>query len=560
MKLIREHGDFDWADEVQLNPFGLDLAVIFFNKKLTKEDAEYIMDLVDDYGIKYESRYGAIESLIHYSPGGYIKSVTDNKGVKVMRYGDNIELFEELKWHGVLSSLNGKPYVEFMVTDILPKRNMSEGDLDWIKNQDVNPWLEYDAINFDIVPSEEDVARYIELALSTRKIENSEAWTKESRQDDIEIIIDFVKEGGCYLAIGENSGTLSYGGERYYPKDIKKINYSTLIGKPLNESDDFDWIRDTQPWVSFEEAQIGQRYNIEKDEILLDALKACDEYEYIYYDSVTAEVERMEYNEYSSTYCDSENHDRVISLRLTFYNEDGINIGYFWVTEDMVTLYPIYDNINESSDDLDWIRNTHTLMPLTDYIETYGIEKIDIPNKLVGLRVMLSPKSEFYDEGYETNPIDVEGTIIEEKAYYDKLPITVNWDNGLNNSYAPIDLDIVFGNINESNENPFQWIEDVPAGIQLEPNTFYYFEPPLTMDEIPLFSDTIQNSNHIKKWLLSKVMNNLTKTGAIGVKYFVTSDNLESNVGGWCTETDIDYAKRMYYRQKPVDARKEFGL
>ena len=330
-------------------------------------------------------------------------------------------------------------------------------DFSWVDEIQINPWLGYDTINFDIVPSEEDVNKYIELALSTKKIENSGAWAY-SREYDIEKIIQYAERGSSYLSIDKNN-VLSYGNESYYPKDTKKINYSSLIGKPLNEEDEWDWIRDTQPWISFEEAQIGQRYNIEKDEVLLDALNACGLWDYMYHNSVTAEVTGKGYNKYSNIHCGSENGDEVITLKLTFYDEQDKGIDEFWVTEDMVTLYPIYDNINESSD-----------------------------------------------------------------------------------------------------ENPFQWIKDIPAGIELEPNTLYYFEPPLTRGEIPLFADTIQNSNHIKAWLLNNVMNYLTKTRNIGVKYFVTNDNLESNIGGWCTETDIDYAKRLYYGQKPVDARKRFGL
>ena len=119
-------------------------------------------------------------------------------------------------------------------------------DFEWARDIKINPWLEYDTIYFDIVPREEDVALYIELALSTRTINNSVFWSNDVREKDIESIIGYVHEGNCYLNISKYNN-LSYGNESHYPKDTKKINYSTLIGKPLNEGDDWDWIRDIQP-------------------------------------------------------------------------------------------------------------------------------------------------------------------------------------------------------------------------------------------------------------------------------------------------------------------------
>jgi hypothetical protein len=233
IKKILKENEWGWVDEISSNPFALDLSVVFFDKKLTKKEAEYIMDLIDVAGVYYEqSREIVVDSLVAYSPGGYIKSYISNKNIKRFGYGDNKRLFEDYKWKSVLDSLEGKQYVEFNVTDVLPKTN-------------------------------------------------------------------------------------------------------------ITESDEWDWVRDTTPWISFEDAQIGDIYNIETDEVLLNALNACGDYEGMYYDSVSAEVINKDYSlKYSSVYCGSENHDKVISLMLEFIDEHGIAIGNFWVTEDMVTLYP----------------------------------------------------------------------------------------------------------------------------------------------------------------------------------------------------------------------------
>ena len=213
-------------------------------------------------------------------------------------------------------------------------------DFEWARDIKINPWLEYDTIYFDIVPREEDVALYIELALSTRTINNSVFWSNDVREKDIESIIGYVHEGNCYLNISKYNN-LSYGNESHYPKDTKKINYSTLIGKPLNEGDDWDWVRDITSWIPFEEAQIGEVYNIEKDEVLLDALNACGDYEGMYYDSVSAKVINKDHSmKYSDIYCGSENNDKVISVMLEFIDGNDDRIDTFWVAEDMVTLYP----------------------------------------------------------------------------------------------------------------------------------------------------------------------------------------------------------------------------
>ena len=138
-----------------------------------------------------------------------------------------------------------------------------------------------------------------------------------------------------------------------------------LIKKILNESveeeDVWKWVRDIKPEISFEEAQIGDMYKIKTDEMLLNAINACGEWVGMYYDSVEVEVESKDYIKYSDVYCGSENYDEVISLHLMFYDENGHGFSSFWVTEDMVKLYPISDSINESTDEFDWFNNENSL-------------------------------------------------------------------------------------------------------------------------------------------------------------------------------------------------------
>lgn len=231
-----------------------------------------------------------------------------------------------------------------------------------------------------------------------------------------------------------------------------------LIKKILKESDEWDWVRESKPEISFEEAKEDHYYKIEKSEVLLDALMSCASSTAIYYEAVKVRVISKEYIKYSEAYCGSENDDEVLSLHLMFYNENGYGIKSFWVTEDMVTLY---------------------------------------------------------DEMYD---------------------------------------------INESTENPLKWIEDVPTGVELQPNTLYYFEPSLKIDEIATLANLITNSPIIKEWLLRLLDRPRFVGGVEKIKYFVTGDNVNEKTKGWCTETDIEWAKGLYPKATPVDGRKEFGL
>lgn len=228
-----------------------------------------------------------------------------------------------------------------------------------------------------------------------------------------------------------------------------------LIKKILKESDEWDWVRESNPWITFEEAKEDQFYNVEVDEILLDVLMSCASSTAIYYEAVKVRVVSKEYTKYSDVYCGSDNDDEVLALYLTFYNENGYGIKSFWVTEDMVTLY---------------------------------------------------------DEMYD---------------------------------------------INESTEE-FDWIKDIPTGVELQPNTLYYFEPPLNMDEIATLANLITNSPKIREFLLGKL--DLPSFGDKGIKYFVTRNIVNEIPQGWCRETDIELAIGMYAKATHIDGRKEFGL
>lgn len=77
-------------------------------------------------------------------------------------------------------------------------------DFDWTKGP-FNPWLDYDAIIFDIEPTEEEVNKYIQMALDTREIANAHEWTEEERETDIEKTIN-----ASYLGLFKQNGEVIY--------------------------------------------------------------------------------------------------------------------------------------------------------------------------------------------------------------------------------------------------------------------------------------------------------------------------------------------------------------
>lgn len=115
--------------------------------------------------------------------------------------------------------------------------------------------------------------------------------------------------------------------------------------------------------------------------------------------------------------------------------------------------------------------------------------------------------------------------------------------------------------IQEAEKNPLQWIIDEPVGIILQPNTLYYFKPHLTLDEIKVFANGINNSEHIKNFLLRTVLERVYQKGPNGgLKYFLTGGDVNDTVIGWCTGTPVEQAISFYNMFNQVDARKEFGL
>ena len=108
----------------------------------------------------------------------------------------------------------------------------------------------------------------------------------------------------------------------------------------------------------------------------------------------------------------------------------------------------------------------------------------------------------------------------------------------------------------------FDWIRDIEPGIELKPNTMYYFEPKLTIDEVERFANVISNSDYLKNWMLTKVISRMSgdRLGD-NMSYFVTNDSIDEMVSGWCLTSNPHSMSRSTYRDYDfVDARKRFNI
>jgi len=234
-------------------------------------------------------------------------------------------------------------------------------------------------------------------------------------------------------------------------------------------------------------------------------------------------------------------------------------------------------NINESeeevdnfNDDLNWIRETN-INPWFDYnyilIDvTPTEENIELLINLALGSGIISKRSQ---ESWSEDLDDDINQIINYFYEYDKSYLRISDEGNLMYGYEVEHSDswtkyskIFQENINESEEekDPFDWINEIPAGIELQPDTLYYFEPKLTWGELPNFANRIINSEFIKGWLYRQSTGRFTNEQE-GIKYFVTS-NTVNNIEGWCSESSPydDWARIIYRGKDYVNARETFYL
>ena len=137
-----------------------------------------------------------------------------------------------------------------------------------------------------------------------------------------------------------------------------------LIRKILseNKSDDFKWIEDIKPYISF--GDIHNRYpgdvgsydlnfgvRIKDRDAFIEMTLGCngDEGEWID-DIVWCRIEGSDYLSYDSVFCGQwpprpqphstwEWEGQKVCLGVYFYDKNNVNIADYWVSDDMIELY-----------------------------------------------------------------------------------------------------------------------------------------------------------------------------------------------------------------------------
>ena len=293
----------------------------------------------------------------------------------------------------------------------------------------------------------------------------------------------------------------------------------------LNESNDFDWIRDVEPNISFHDVRVGEKYNIELTDEFYGALNDCfgplEPFELMGYKRTTnVRVIGKDMAKHTDVYCYSENNNEVISLHLAFYNDNGEDIAdHFWVTEEMANLYPRTNDLNES-DGLDWIR------------------EIGLPDVYVGAKFKTSNGNIIVV--YETDEFWTSYVVIDGnngKKHKQKMItkgfIAMTKERGL---WEKIDDETP---INESESDDFDWVRNIGITNHIKPP---YFK---NMKEYGL-SPNEYNS------VLSKIFNQPVKYG-VTVQGYIVYDKQgnklyrESSVGDWIKREYDEQGNRIYY-------------
>jgi len=215
MKLIRESDDFDWVRDVEPS------LVDFFVK-----GEEYYMGLIDGSG--------RIKNFKYWDPNYIVSTYEDGRGA--FKFGSDI--YSPLYIETMLK------YNKLTLEDLIVNKLNESDDFDWARDVEPNPFHNYDGVVFREGTTKSDVEKFIKMALdSGRHIRNRGIWTDDYIEEDVDQLMRYIDyHGQSYLQI-EKSGDLTFGHHNKYSDLIGLTWYETNTN--LNESDDFEWIRNT---------------------------------------------------------------------------------------------------------------------------------------------------------------------------------------------------------------------------------------------------------------------------------------------------------------------------
>ena len=368
LNLLKESNDFDWINDIQTNPFlSGENVVVWLDRPITEDESETLLNFVRESGIEPNNYKTTINTLVRYSKtnNGYIRT-SDG----ILGYGSSKTTFNSM-----IGSEEYKEYNEYNVSDLFGSTINESNDMDWIKDIDIVDYIEkpyfksmkehglsekeYPLVLSKIFNQPVTIKGNWVYNTNGKRIyfEDSTFWYKKEYDTNGNLIYYEDSDGDWEKYEFDDNGN-----EIYYENSDGVIIDNTN----LNESDDFDWIRDVQSNISFHNVKVGEKYNVELTGNFYGALNDCfgalEPYELMGYQRTTnVRIIGKDMMKHSDVHCYSGNDSKVISLHLEFYNDNGTNIAdHFWVTEEMVNLYPRTTDLNES-DELDWIRDIEQL-------------------------------------------------------------------------------------------------------------------------------------------------------------------------------------------------------
>jgi hypothetical protein len=434
---------------------------------------------------------------------------------------------------------------------IIDTEPLSISNKNWIIHNDVNN-------------SEDEERRLQEWIYSQGYVWSNEFNIEDMLDGDCEYYIN-VNEVyfDAYRGWNDELGNMiSYDGyELFNWSSIKKqLNINESEEEVDDFNDDLNWIRETNinPWFDYNYILIDVTPTEENIELLINLALGSG---LISKRSLESWSEDLD-NDISQIINYFYEYDKSY-LRIS--DEGNLMYGYEVEHSDSWTKYSkiFQENINESEeeDDWAWTKGDPTLGELFDSglihegdkIWVKGYTKVNVHSDKIyldGWFIITNVGGSFASTGYLTSnevcdilQCDNSGNFIDEDK---NLFVYKIERKSLTES--------------EEEKDPFNWINEIPAGIELQPDTLYYFEPKLTWGELPNFADRIINSEFIKDWLFRRLTGRFTNEQE-GIKYFVTS-NTVNNIDGWCTEASPydDWARIIYRGKDYVNARETFYL
>ena len=153
--------------------------------------------------------------------------------------------------------------------------------------------------------------------------------------------------------------------------------------------------------------------------------------------------------------------------------------------------------ILKESDEWDWAREVPLFNDedMSYYIDIYNLsvdDRCELQQKILDMGIHWHSGSKLlknYCQDLEIRAYVIEGLGL----YLSHTPYSeyVTFFDDPNGIIKLEGRTLLNNNLNESNE--WDWIDDIPAGIELKPRTIYYAEPPLNTDEAIQFLKSITN-------------------------------------------------------------------